>query len=97
MSLAAQFVLLPVHVGLAWIYWAMAAPTRRENGAGLDWLALTCAVIGWGTTVFFSLGAKSDTSPIWPVVLATFAGFLVFSAILALFLLIRLVQGHRRD
>ena len=76
----AQFVLLPVQVGWAALYWWSG---RSVQHRAFDVLAVFIATVGWlGGALWVGALTLPDGS-MWAVIASTTAGFLVFNLILA--------------
>lgn len=77
-----QVVLIPVHAVLAWVYLALRLAVPRVPA--FDATVILIGLGAWAMVVWMTPRiADPLAGPMWPIVLATFTSFLVFSGILA--------------
>ena len=95
-SLVYQVVLLPVHAVLAWLYLVLRAGAPKQGWRIFDCVVIVLAAAVWLATPLVT-NALADAPPgtIWPLLIATAVGFLLFSAVLALGWIARRLWSQR--
>ena len=90
-----QVLLVPTHAVLAWLYLALRLGVTRQDWRIFDVTVICVAVVAWLLTPLVTR-ALSDAPPeaIWPLLVATAVGFLVFSAVLGVGWCLRTWRGR---